>query len=128
MASRRKINAGWLALQRERYGPAYRYIPPDDIREAGSYVPGVLKKMGMEAESRLSDITACWEEVAGKANADHSRPGRWERGVLTIYVDHHLWLAELQRFAACALEKRLREKFGARAVRKLRFEIDPEKD
>lgn len=125
MSSRRKINPGWLALQRERYGPEYRYIPRDHIREAGELVPKVLKGLGMESDARLADIGEQWEALAGRANAEHSRPGTWEKGVLTVYVDHHVWLAELQRFAGKALEKRLRKTFGADAVRRVRFEIDP---
>lgn len=124
-ARRKKINPGWLALQRERYGPEYRYIPPDQVRRAGDLVPKVLKGLGMESQSRLAEMSKAWPELAGRANAQHSRPGTWENGVLTVYVDHHVWLAELQRFAGKALEKRLKDAFGADAVRRVRFEIDP---
>lgn len=122
---RRKPDPGWLALQRERFGAAYRPLPPRETHRAGELVDGVMKHLGLESDTRLAEITAVWEEVAGKANAEHSRPGTWERGVLTVYVDHHVWLSEMQRFAGRALEKRLQERFGKDALRRIRFRIDP---
>lgn len=126
MARKPKPDPGWLALQRERYGPEYRYIPPDKIRTAGDLVPGIMKSMGMEAETRLVEIKRVWEELAGKANAQHSRPGRWERGLLVVYVDHHLWLNELKQMASASLLKKLQSRLGKSVVRQLRFEMDPE--
>lgn len=126
MASRSKPDPGWLQLQRERYGPGYRYVPPANIRTAGDMVSGIMKSMGLEAESRLSDITAVWEELAGKTNAQHARPGRWEKGLLVVYVDHHVWLNELKRMATVPLLKKLQQRFGKSAVRQLRFEMDPD--
>lgn len=126
MPPKPNVDPGWLQLQRERYGSHYRYIPPANIRQAGDLIPGVLKKMGLESESRLSDISKCWEDIAGTTNASHSRPGRWEKGVLTVYVDHHVWLSELKRVASASLLKRLQERMGKSAVRQLRFEMDPD--
>lgn len=125
MPSKPKVDPGWLRLQRERFGPDYRYIPPDITRTAGDLVPGIMRKMGLESESRLAEIDRVWEEMAGKANAEHARPGRWEKGLLVIYVDHHLWLNELKRFASAPLLKKLQERFGRSAVRQIRFEMDP---
>ena len=126
-ARRKKIDRGWLAVQRERYGPGFRPQPAQNTRQAGDLVDGVMKRMGMEADTRLAEISAVWEELAGASNAEHSRPGRWERGILTVYVDHHVWLAEMQRFATRALEKRLKERFGAKAVKRVRFQLDPDR-
>jgi predicted nucleic acid-binding Zn ribbon protein len=126
MPAKPKVDAGWLQLQRERYGAGYRYIPPDKICTAGDLIPGLMKKMGLEAESRLSEIEKVWPELAGKANAAHARPGRWEKGLLVVYVDHHVWLNELKKFASATLLKKLHERFGKTAVRQLRFEMDPD--
>ncbi|WFB37289.1 DUF721 domain-containing protein [Kiritimatiellota bacterium B12222] len=126
MSSKPKIDPGWLQLQRERYGPHYRYVPPNNTCTAGDLVAGIMKKMGLESESRLAEITKEWENLAGKANATHARPGRWDKGILVVYVDHHLWLNELKRYASAPLLKKLQERFGKTVVRQLRFEMDPE--
>lgn len=117
---------GWLQIQRERFGPDYQ--PPHARSEcrAGDVIPKVLKNLGLQSESRLREITAVWPEVAGQSNAAHSHPGRWEKGILTIFVDHHLWLNELKTVAAPSLLKRLQERMGKGAVKQLRFEMAPE--
>ncbi len=121
---------GWQQLQRERYHLAadYTFKPPPRIHRLDQIMPDVLKDMGLESESRLAELSPVWEALVGKANAKHSRPGRWEAGRLTVYVDHNVWLAEMQRFASRTLLKRIRERFGAESVRELRFTIDPGED
>ena len=128
MPARKKVDPGWLRLQRERYGPEFRVPPSRSLHHAGDLVGDVLKGLGLEASAKTAEFQACWPEIAGRANALHSRPGRWEKGVLTVYVDHHLWLNELKRTASASLLKRLQERFGKRAVRQLRFEMTPEEE
>ncbi|MGA0334107.1 MAG: DUF721 domain-containing protein [Kiritimatiellia bacterium] len=125
MPRKRGPDPGWIALQRERFGPEYRYIPPDRICTAGDLIPGIMKSMGLEAENRLAEISKAWESLAGKSNAEHSRPGRWEKGLLVVYVDHHVWLNELKRYATAPLLQKLQTKFGKSAVKQIRFEMDP---
>ncbi len=120
-------NSGWQQVQRERYDldADYRFPPPKRIQAFGNLIPGVLKELGLESASRLGELTPRWPDFVGPANAKHSRPGRWENGVLTIYVDHNVWLAEMKRFAAKAILKRLTEAYGADSLKEIRFQIDP---
>lgn len=120
-------DAGWLQLQRERYhlAESHRFAAPPRLNRLNEVMPEVLKGMGLESVSRVAELGPVWEELVGKANAKHSRPGRWEKGVLTVYVDHNVWLAEMQRFAGRTILKRVRERFGAESVTELRFQIDP---
>jgi predicted nucleic acid-binding Zn ribbon protein len=85
-----------------------------------------MKGFGLEDSSRLADIQKAWPDLAGKTNAEQSRPGKLEGGVLCIYVDHHMWLNELKRTLAPMLLKKLQERFGKKNVKRLRFEITPE--
>jgi predicted nucleic acid-binding Zn ribbon protein len=118
---------GWQQLQRERYHLSEDYVfkPPPRISRLDQVMPDVLRDMGLESASRLSEIKPVWEELVGKANAKHSRPGVWENGRLTIYVDHNVWLAEMQRFGSRTILSRLQSRFGAEAVTELKFTIDP---
>jgi predicted nucleic acid-binding Zn ribbon protein len=125
MPSRKKPDPGWLQVQRERYGPDYRVPPKHSIQTAGDLVGGVLKKFGLETSAQLGEFQKAWPELAGKDNAAHSRPGSLERGILTIYVDHHVWLNEMKRVASASLKKRLQARFGTRKVKDLRFVMTP---
>ena len=125
MGGRKKPDPGWLAVQRERYGPWYKPEPPKSIHQVGEVVPGLIKKMGLEETSRLKEVQDMWIEVAGAGNAAHATPARWESGVLIVYVDQPIWLSELKRFAARPLEKKLKERLGPRVLKRIRFELDP---
>lgn len=122
-----KPNPGWQQLQRERFNLSadYRFSPPNRVQPLGDLLPGVLKELGLENATRLGELTPRWTEFVGGANAKHSRPGRWENGVLTIYADHNVWLAEMKRFASKAIFKRIREAFGEESLKEIRFQIDP---
>jgi predicted nucleic acid-binding Zn ribbon protein len=126
MPARRKRNPGQEQLQREWYGPHYRPPTPNRLHVAGDLVGKVLKDFGLRDSSTLSDIEKCWANLAGKANAEHSRPGKIERGVLTVYVNHHVWLNEMKQVASKSLLKKLQERFGKSKVRLLRFEMAPD--
>jgi predicted nucleic acid-binding Zn ribbon protein len=128
MSARKKPDPGWLRLQRERYGPEYRIPPEKNIQVAGDLVNGVMKKFGLETASHLADIQSAWPEIAGKDIAANSNPGTLERGTLTIYVDHHVWLNELKQMAAPMLKKKLQARFGAKKIKGLRFVITPEEE
>lgn len=123
-----KPDPGWLAVQREWHGSHFRPDPPKSIHQVGDLMPGLIKKMGLEDTSRLAEIQDMWVEVAGAGNAAHATPGRWESGVLIVYVDQPIWLAELKRFAARPLEKKLKERLGPRVLKAIRFELDPGTD
>lgn len=121
---------GWQQLQRERFDleAEYRFPPPQRVQSLAGVLPGVLKELGLESASRISELAPRWKDIVGAANAKHSRPARWENAVLTIYVDHNVWLAEMKRFAAKAILKRIREAYGEDSVRELVFQIDPGED
>lgn len=133
MAFQRKqprINGGWLQLQRERHDlPVdWRPPPPDNTHPLSELLPDVMKAMGLESAYQVADLAPRWPEFVGENNARHSRPGLWENGELTIYVDHNVWLAEMKQFASRAILKRLRDAYGEEAVSRIHFRIDPGDD
>ena len=129
-AKKHKVDGGWLQMQRERHdlGPEYMPPPPKRMHMLAEVMPGVMKGMGLESPMRVSDLEPKWADLVGATNANHSRPGKWEKGVLTIYVDHNVWLAELKRNASVAILKRLKTLYGKDAPKSLRFQIDPGED
>jgi len=128
MPARRKPDPGWVQIQRERYGPDYRIPSPHRLHVAGDLVGNVLKKFGLAASADLEEIRKAWLDTAGKVNADHSSPGKLEKGTLTIYMDHHVWLNEMKRVVAPSLLKKLQQRHGNAKIKRLRFEITPEEE
>lgn len=117
-------------MEKERLGIANNTPPPAlPQREAlGDFLPNVLKKMGMKDQGWLADITAQWQEIAGTEIAGNCRPGKYDHGTLTVYVTHPGWIQELKQRGEHLILDRLRERFGPRRIKGIRFTIDPGDD
>ena len=92
----------------------------------GKIVPGLLKKLGIEGSMWLSRIEQEWVETVGAAVAAHARPGTYDGGVITVYVDSSSWLNELKRFGQTEMLKSLKKQFGDDKIRAIRLQLDPE--
>ncbi|MFZ4395274.1 MAG: DUF721 domain-containing protein [Kiritimatiellia bacterium] len=71
------------------------------------------------------ELAQVWEQVVPPAFASVVRPGKWDRGVLYLFVTNNARLFELQRFHLKAMETALRQHFGDARVRQVRLMIDP---
>lgn len=129
MSSRRisKSEQARWAVQRERLQvpdrtpPApYRVFTPEHL------LPNVMKKFGMEQSLWEQTVIQDWESLVGQQVAQHARPGRWERGILTVYVKNSVWLSELRRFGEKAMLDNLQKRFGRRKVKGIRLQLDPD--
>lgn len=117
-------------MEKERRGIADSTPPrPTPQNESlGDFLPGVLKKMGMKEQGWLADISAKWEEIAGAEIAENCRPGKYDNGILTVYVSHPGWIQELKQRGEHLILDRLKDRFGPRRMKGIRFAIDPGDD
>ncbi len=114
-------------LERERFRIERTRPPmPESIASAGDVVPLVLRKLGLEQSFREHALVTEWEKLVGPQVAQHARPGRVERKVLTIFVTHPAWLSELSRYGQKEILAKLQARFGADRVKGVRLQLDPE--
>lgn len=90
-------------------------------------VDTILKRMGLENDSRFAGIADAWPSVVGKQVSQHTRPGSLQGTELTVFVDSSVWLNELQRYGVNTMLKNLQEHFGAARIRKVRLQIEPDR-
>lgn len=123
-------NAGKWAVEKERQGIADPAPPlPTPCQESlGAFLPDVLKKMGMKDQGWLTEITGQWIDIAGPEIAQNCRPGKYDRGILTVYVTHPGWIQELKQRGEHLILDRLKDRFGRRRIKEIRFAIDPGDD
>ena len=123
-------HAGRWTVERERMGDANRVPPParPEQEALGDFLPKVLRKMGLKDQGWLAEIASNWAEIAGEEIAANCRPGRYDGGVLSIYVSHPGWIQELKQRGERLILGRLQERFGPKRIRSLRFQIDPGDD
>jgi predicted nucleic acid-binding Zn ribbon protein len=124
---RRVLNSGRWRVERERHRLADP-APPTRETEVlvGKVIPGLIKRMGIGDELWLRELEDRWPELVGPAVAVHTRPGRYEKGALIVFVDSSGWLNELKRYAQKEMLNRLQERFTTSKIRWLRLDLDPE--
>jgi hypothetical protein len=72
------------------------------------------------------EIEQVWAKVVPAELAAFLRPGKWERGVLYLYVTSNTRLFEIQRQHLRGIESRLRQHFGPDRLKQVRLLLDPE--
>jgi len=91
-------------------------------------VRAFMKSLRLEETAEFRSLEQDWPALAGPRLAPHTRPGPLDAtGALTVFVDHSVWLAEIQRTGQAELLVELQAKYGKTKVRGLRLRLDPGK-
>jgi predicted nucleic acid-binding Zn ribbon protein len=131
MAKRKRknpLNAGQRALSRERYQlNRFADLDKDPIQDLtfADLLPQVVAKAGLGRDLFLHQLAQEWTELVGEMNAAHSKPGKFEYGVLCILVDHPIFLMQMQQMASLIKDK-LKAAFPDKKIRNVRFQIEAE--
>src|SRR5436305_1056760 len=89
---------------------------PDRNKAIGDTIKEVLLKLGLKERITETEIIAAWKEIVGDFIAVHSVPSRLRDGVLYVQVIQSTVHYELDRVWKPQLVKKLKERFGARAI------------
>jgi len=89
-------------------------------------IPKVIKNMGLEKEYWINEVLQHWPELVGNDVAQHTRPGNYERKQLLVYVNHSIWLMELERNGKKQMLENLQERYGAETIKGIRLQLDPD--
>lgn len=98
---------------------------PRDPRRGGGPQPfaagikQLLADRGWEERAALGGVFGDWERVVGRELAEHTRPGSFEDGELTVSCDSPAW-AQQVRLLAAQLVRRLNEELGEGTVRRVK--------
>ena len=128
MARREPYNPGQWQVERERSQIQNRRPNPTTDRTVpvASVIPGIMKTLGLESQLWLDRLAEEWPELAGKAVAMHTRPGRVQKGNLVVFVDSSVWLNELSRYGKGPMLAGVQKRFGADKIKSVSFLLDPE--
>ena len=127
MARERKDKSRWQ-VERERHH-IFRESPlqPDRSPSIESVVANVVKGMGLDQRFWEQALITEWASLVGAQVAKHARPGRLERKVLHIFVDHPAWLSDLSRYGQKQVLANLQRRFGVEKIKSIHLQLDPEK-
>ncbi len=100
-----------------------RFSP--EASSVGAILDGLIPQLELLRLDWVDELVKIWPEIAGKAVADHTRPGTLNNRTLVVYVDQHVWMQELQRSGKKQLLANIWKKCGTDKVRDLIFRLDP---
>jgi predicted nucleic acid-binding Zn ribbon protein len=90
-----------------------------DPKLFSSAIRELLASRGWEQRAAVGGVFGNWPGMVGPELAEHTRPDRFEDGVLTVVADSTTWATQL-RLLASTLVRRLNEELGHGTVRKVK--------
>lgn len=126
--TRYRCSRGRWAVERER-GQIEDPAPPVEaapVLRLGEALPAVMKRLGLAEPHWLNVLEEEWPRLVGQAVARHTRPGRYERQAVTVFVDGSVWLSELSRYGRREMLANLQKRFGADRIRGVNLCLDPD--
>lgn len=111
---------------RKRVLEEWRGLPDEPPRRERCVTPSdalkkLLRKLGLTERLNEQEIRNAWREIVGDFLAEHSLPVSVRDGVLTVQVIQPAVRYELDRSWKRNILRKLQARFGARAVREVRF-------
>lgn len=94
---------------------------PDRAAIISDVLGKLLPKLGIETRIKEADILAAWSGIVGDFIAQHSQPDRLDKGILHIRVIQSSVRYELDRVWKPEIIRKLRERFGERTIRDIKF-------
>lgn len=84
-----------------------------------------LKRLHVKASPFLDDLAAAWEQILPPEIARVTCPGKWDAGILYVYVTSSIHLFELRRTALPLIEQTIRAFAGeATLVKQVRLMVN----
>lgn len=95
----------------------------ETVPAIGATLAKVMAGLGLQDRLKEDEVLKAWQEIVGDFVAAHSSPHRLKDGVLTVHVLQPTVHYELDRIWKREILAKLKERFGARTVREIRFRI-----
>lgn len=71
-------------------------------------IESLLKKMNINSSPWIDDLTAEWTKLVPEAVSKYAYPGKWDQGILYIYVSSSIHLFEIRRMYLRKIEQSIR--------------------
>lgn len=126
MTRQREDKSRWQVERERHHILRERPLQPDRSTGIESVVANVVKGMGLDQRFWEQALITDWESLVGPQVAKHARPGRLERKVLHIFVDHPAWLSDLSRYGQKQVLANLQKRFGTEKIKGIHLQLDPD--
>jgi predicted nucleic acid-binding Zn ribbon protein len=113
---RNRVIAEWRGLP-EKSVPHHRWASPADV------LPKLMQRLGLRERLHETEVQEAWSKIVGEFIAAHSSPVALREGVLYVRVLQPALHYELEQVAKIDILRKLKQRFGGKVVRDVRFRI-----
>jgi len=96
---------------------------PDRLTSVSDGIQKLMKSLGLGERLREEEVLSTWKSIVGDFIASHSQPTKLQSGVLIVQVLQPTMHYELDRVWKFKILEKMRERFGPRTVRDIRFRV-----
>ena len=96
---------------------------PDRWQAPGELLPKLMQQLGLSERLRESEVIDAWKQIVGEFIAAHSAPVSLKAGVLFVRVLQPALHYELEQVSKLAILRKLKQRFGGKTIRDLRFRV-----
>ena len=89
-------------------------------RRVAETLQRLLQRIDPDRRLRVYEVWTFWEEEVGETIAARAEPAGFRRGVLSVRVNGHAWMQELQ-FMKETIREKLNARLGAELIRDIYF-------
>jgi predicted nucleic acid-binding Zn ribbon protein len=95
----------------------------DGVQALSGSIAKAMQGLGLSSRVREAEVIQAWADIVGPFIASHSAPTRLKDGILYVGVLQPTIHFELERVWKTEIIRKMKERFGARAVRDVRFRL-----
>ena len=113
---RANIIADWRGLPEKR--PV-----PDRWQAAVDVIPKLMQRLGLKERLHETEVMEAWGQIVGEFIAAHSAPVALRDGIVYVRVLQPALHYELEQISKAEILRKLKQHFGARTIRDIRFRL-----
>src|SRR6266481_8491034 len=126
----RKLKAGTAtpttavhAVVTEWPGLLERKMQTDRWQSPAELVPKLMQRLGLRERLRETEVIDAWSKIVGDFIAAHSAPVALREGILYVRVLQPALHYELEQISKTEILRKLKQRFGGKTIRDLRFRV-----
>jgi predicted nucleic acid-binding Zn ribbon protein len=96
---------------------------PERLQKVSEVLPKLMQRLGLSERLHESEVIEAWAKIVGEFIATHSAPVSLREGVLYVRVLQPALHYELEQISKSAILRKLKQRFGGRTVRDVRFRV-----
>jgi predicted nucleic acid-binding Zn ribbon protein len=113
---RAAVIAEWRGLP-ERKKPTDRWKAPADV------LPKLMQRLGLRERLHETEVIEAWSKIVGDFISAHSAPVALREGILYVRVLQPALHYELEQVSKIEILRKLKQRFGGKTIRDVRFRV-----